>query len=305
MNILNHFFAWLYWNPPRVAFTVPLIDRPVVWYGILFVTGFILGYFIINPIFSRFLTQTEKLSPSEAKRISYSITDKLCWFIVAGTLIGARLGSVIFYDWEIYRENPWEIFQIWKGGLASHGGAVGVLIGLYFFSLYIRRSIPSLTFIKLLDIVAIPTALAACFIRLGNFMNQEILGTVTTMPWAVVFGNASDGSAPMPRHPIQLYEAVAYLATFFILYTLWKKKGDLLPDGSFFGLLMICVFGSRFFLEYWKDTMDSTWDVSFIQMGQLLSVPFILIGVITLIRNGFFQRIKLTSFLKNCCSKKK
>lgn len=289
MNIFTPFFiAWLYWDPPRVAFTVPVIDRPIAWYGILFVTGFILGYFTIIPVMTRFLQQTKTYSSvnlAKVKETSYFLADRLCWFVVLGTLIGARLGSVIFYDWDLYRENPLEIFQVWKGGLASHGGVVGIFLGIYLYSIYISRKVPDLTFIRILDFVAIPAALGACFIRLGNFMNQEILGTATTLPWGVIFGHAADGSAPVPRHPIQLYEAAAYLVTFFILYFLWKKKGDTLPEGTFFGLLMIFIFGSRFILEFWKDAIPSTWDISFIQMGQLLSIPFVLLGVLFLIRS--------------------
>ncbi len=275
-----YFTAWLYWDPPRTAFTIPFISWPVAWYGILFVTGFILSYFIINPIMTRFLIQTKAVPGdyADVKEISYRVTDKLCRFVVLGTLVGARLGSVIFYDWEIYRQNPWEILQVWKGGLASHGGVIGVTFGIYLFSLYIRKQIPKLTFLRILDFVAIPAALASCFIRLGNFVNQEIVGTLTTVPWAVVFGHAADGSAPLPRHPVQLYEAAAYLITFFILFTLWKKKGDILPAGTFVGLLMVLIFGSRFILELWKDRMTSTWVIPGLEMGQILSIPLILIG---------------------------
>ncbi|WP_068466519.1 prolipoprotein diacylglyceryl transferase [Candidatus Protochlamydia phocaeensis] len=353
-----NWLAWLYWNPPREAFTVPFIDRPVVWYGILFVTGFILGYFIINPILARFLRQSKHISeidviswplllnhlcssssntlirrlmqqlPSQAcrqleqsdsapadntlkaailqsinqvlqdeqiqredleqalpgalataKQTSYFLADRLCWFIVTGTLVGARLGAVFFYDWPYFKEHPLEIIQVWRGGLASHGGVAGVMLSLYLYILYIRRWVPSLTFLKLLDFVAIPSALAACFIRLGNFMNQEILGTPTTLPWAVVFGHPADGSLPTPRHPVQIYEALVYLATFFLLYGLWKKKGDQLGTGFFVGSLFVLIFSSRFILEFWKSTQESIIQQSTLQMGQWLSIPFVIGGL--------------------------
>jgi phosphatidylglycerol---prolipoprotein diacylglyceryl transferase len=354
-----NWLAWLYWNPPREAFTVPLIDRPIVWYGILFVTGFILGYFIINPILTRFLRQSkhlasidvinwsllidymrspqphpliqkvvQELSPdtiqvlkkfssshsldkklkqdilqslntilydkliqredledvlpgalATAKQTSYFLTDRLCWFVVIGTLIGARLGAVFFYDWLYFKQHPLEIVQVWKGGLASHGGVIGVMLALYMYLLYIHQWVPSLTFLKLLDMVSIPSALAGCFIRLGNVMDQEILGTTTDLPWGVIFGQPADGSWPVPRHPIQLYEAGVYLIIFFFLYGLWKKKGDQLSSGTIVGTLFILIFSSRFFLEFWKSNQESILHSSTIQMGQLLSIPFVIVGI--------------------------
>lgn len=347
--------AWLYWNPPAEAFTIPFLGRAVVWYGILFATGFILGYFVINPILARFLTQTRRLaapdilnwphfidvlrtssspvvtqlisvldpmtrqqlkhtpftctpelqkkileglnrllkhssisreelqgvfgkSLASAKQTAYFLADRLCWFVVTGTVVGARLGAVFFYDWPYFREHPLEIFQVWHGGLASHGGVAGVMISLYLYQRYIRKWYPELTFLRLLDYAAIPSALTACFIRLGNFMNQEILGTPTTLPWGVVFGHPADGSLPIARHPVQLYEAGAYLISFVILWTLWKKHYYDQQPGAFVGLLFIFIFGSRFILEFWKATQDSIIDSSFLQMGQLLSIPFVLLG---------------------------
>lgn len=339
-----HWIAWLDWNPPREAFTVPLIDRPVFWYGILFVSGFILSYFIINPILARFLKQTRRLSsidilnwpqlieilknspsplipnlnipdslalspelkqtimdglndylkqPSATRQdlqaifgkalatpeqTAYFLTDRLCWFAVAGTLIGARLAAVFFYDWPLYREHPIEIFKVWHGGLASHGGVVGVMIALYLYLKYVQKWVPQLTFLRLLDFVAIPSALVACFIRLGNFMNQEILGTPTSVPWAVIFGHPADGSKPIPRHPVQLYEAAAYLITFVILWKMWKHQKEGARPGAIVGLLFVLIFGSRFIFEFWKSTLDSIIDPSFLQIGQILSIPFILLG---------------------------
>lgn len=348
--------AWLYWDPAREAFTVPFLDRPVMWYGILFVTGFILGYLLINPILTRFLNQIRRLaapdildrphfihvlrtSPSpivtqldsfldpttreqlkqhtpfkctpeiqkqileglnrflsdssvsreelqqifgkslaSTKQTAYFLADRLCWFVVTGTVVGARLGAVFFYDWPYFRQHPLEIFQIWHGGLASHGGVVGVMLSLYLYQRYIRKWYPELTFLRLLDYAAIPSALTACFIRLGNFMNQEILGSPTSLPWGVVFGHPADGSLPIARHPIQLYEAGAYLISFCILWTLWKKHYYDKQPGAFVGLLFIFIFGSRFVLEFWKATQESIIDSSFLQMGQILSIPFILLG---------------------------
>lgn len=283
MQNLN-LLAWLYWNPPREAFSIPWIDHPVVWYGILFVTGYIIGYFVFVSILTHFLCKTQNIDTTAAKKLAFPLADRLVWFVVAGTLIGARLGAVFFYDWEMFREHPEQILQIWKGGLASHGGVAGVALALYLYTLSIRKSYPQLTFLRVLDYVAIPSAIAACFIRLGNFMNQEIVGTPSTLPWAVVFGNAADGSLPIPRHPVQLYEAIAYLITFFILYRIWKTKGDQLKPGVIVGWLFVLIFSSRIILEFWKNHQDAIIDTSFLQMGQLLSIPFVLIGLYLIFR---------------------
>lgn len=280
------------WDPPLEAFTIPYFNHPVVWYGILFVTGFIIAYFIINPILARFLVQTAHLTSavdiqkvfgttiSTPKQAAYALTDQLCWYVVAGTVIGARLGEVFLYDWHYYQQHPAEIVKVWHGGLASHGGVAGVMLALFIYSKLIRKRIPQLTFLRLLDYVAIPSALVACFIRLGNFMNQEILGTPTTLPWGVLFGHPADGSPQVPRHPVQLYEALAYLITFIILWTYWKKQTSETKSGAYVGILLMCIFGSRFILEFWKSTQDSIVDPSIFSIGQLLSLPFILLGII-------------------------
>jgi len=283
--------AWLYWDPPLEVFTVPWIDRPVVWYGILFVSGFILGYFLFVHILANYFiknestSRTQFLDASSAKRTAYLLADRLLRFIVIGTLVGARLGHVLFYDWELFIHHPLEIFKVWKGGLASHGGVVGVLIGLYLYHLSIRKQFPGFSFLRLLDFVAIPSALAACFIRLGNFMNQEIVGTPSQVPWAIVFGNAADGSLPIPRHAVQLYEAAAYFVIFLILFGLWKTKKEEHKPGLFIGLLFVLIFSARFILEFWKVHQDSIFEFSSLQAGQLLSIPFILIGFVLIYRS--------------------
>lgn len=212
------------------------------------------------------------------KQTSYLLTDRLCWFVVVGTVVGARLGEVLFYGWPYYQTHPMEIFKIWKGGLASHGGTLGVVISLYLYSLYIQKWIPKLNFLRLLDYVAIPSALVAFFIRLGNFVNQEILGIPTSFQWAVIFGDPADGSLPIPRHPVQLYEGISYLFIFIFLYSLWYKRGEQLRPGIFCGLLFVFVFSSRFILEFWKTPQSSFLDFNYLQAGQLLSIPFIVVG---------------------------
>lgn len=267
--------SWVYWNPSRDVFTVPYLNHPLRWYGVLFALGFIVGYWIFHEIILRRLNQENK---PNAKQLATLLTDRITWFIVAGTIIGARLGHVFFYEWPNYREHPLDIFKIWEGGLASHGGLFGILAALYLYKKFVLKNLPEISYVDLLDMLCIPTAFAAVCIRLGNFINQEILGTETTLPWAVVFGDPADGSPRVPRHPVQLYEALAALLTFILLYTLWKKRPNGLRSGILSGLFFILIFGSRFFIEFLKLPSSLMLDESWLQTGQFLSIPCVILG---------------------------
>lgn len=269
---------WFYWDPNPIAFQIPVLDLPVFIYALFFVSGFILGYFLLIPIFSKALSPQSKPSP-EVKKQSQQFVDTLTWFVVIGTVIGARLGHVIFYDWERYRHNLLSILNTREGGLASHGGTVGVLLALFLFHRFILQKKTPISFLKLLDMVVIPTALVAFFIRMGNFFNQEIVGIPTSQPWGIIFGHPAEGGAAVPRHPTQLYEGVCYLFIFLTLYALWKYKGKQLKGGFLTGLFFVTVFGSRFLIEFFKANQASIIDQSFLQVGQILSIPFIILGV--------------------------
>lgn len=266
----------IYWNPPREAFVIPYFNHPVMWYGVLFVLGFICGYYIVYSIFKRFLIARNH---SDTTSEAITLADRLTWFVVGGTVIGARLGHVLFYAPAYYASHPLEILQTWKGGLASHGGTIGILIALFIYGRIVQKKYPELSFVRLIDIVAIPAALAGMFIRLGNFMNQELIGTSTTVPWAVIFGSPADGSFPTPRHPVVLYEALSYLCIFIFLYTLWRRFGFKLRPGIICGLLLSLVFTSRFFLEFWKSEQHGLMSDGVLQTGQYLSLPFIALGI--------------------------
>lgn len=356
------YLCWLTWNPERVVFTVPVIDRPILWYGVWFALGFLIGYLLLIPMIKRRLEQTKTLmrrdvaswsvlikalqnaiddkssplfpflkkmdkqqqqaiagfqgseTPSQAtqdaivaccnallcdssvqftkdklqaiipkaffssKQLAMMFVDRMTWLIVAGTIIGARLGHVFFYEWPKYQNNLGEIYKVWKGGLASHGATLGILLTLFLYQRLMRKKFPEITFMTLLDIIVVPTAFAACCIRIGNFFNQEILGTESYLPWAVIFADPADGSAIVPRHPVQLYEAVVYFFTFVFLYVLWKYKGPHLRKGILSGLFFILVFGSRFFLEFLKLPQSVMIDESYLQTGQYLSIPIVIAG---------------------------
>lgn len=274
MNLLS-----IYWNPQREIFTLPIVDHPVMWYGFFFILGFILGYWIVVPMLAALLKDNGDNRP-EVLDDCKLLTDKLTWFVIIGTLIGARLGHVFFYYWPYYREHPLEIFKIWEGGLASHGGVIGILLSIYFYCAVIKKKYPSLTFFRIVDALCIPSALAGFFIRVGNFINQEILGTPSDLPWAVIFGDPADGSIPTARHPVQLYEGLVALILFFVLWSLWWRTNLRKYVGATTGIFFILLFSARIFFENFKESQSIMRDESWISTGQLLSVPFILGGMI-------------------------
>ncbi|MFT4552094.1 MAG: phosphatidylglycerol:prolipoprotein diacylglycerol transferase [Chlamydiales bacterium] len=268
--------AWFHWDPSRNLFVIPYFERAVAWYGFFFALGFIVGYFAVLRIFSRELNSKEK---------SVELADSLLWYVVIGCIVGARLGHVLFYDWPQFQNDLFSIFRVWEGGLASHGGAVGVLLGLLIFRLRWRKSSPSITFAVLCDSLAIPTAFVAGCIRIGNFFNQEILGTVTSVPWAIVFGHPADGSSPLPRHPVQLYESVFNFAVFALLFYCWKNNKVQVGKWIYSGLFLSLIFSFRIVIEVFKlpESMLLSGDSSLL-MGQYLSIPFAFAGYALLIR---------------------
>jgi phosphatidylglycerol---prolipoprotein diacylglyceryl transferase len=206
------------------------------------------------------------------------IVDEVLLYIILGTVIGARLGHVLFYDIDIFLKEPWRIFKTWEGGLASHGGVAGVLLGLYLFYRKLSKDYPRISFLEFLDTFMIPTAFVSFCIRIGNFTNQEILGIPTTLPWAIVFENPFDGSLITPRHPAQLYEAAFYIFTFGFLFALWFF-GKVRKPGFLTGAFFLLVFGSRFAIEFIKPEQSSLlYEGGGLVMGQWLSIPLILLG---------------------------
>ncbi|MFP4368279.1 MAG: prolipoprotein diacylglyceryl transferase [Candidatus Kapaibacterium sp.] len=240
---------------PEIFSLGPLTIR---WYGLLFALSFIAGYQIMDYIF-------------RIEKMPHKALDKLAMTLVIGTIIGARLGHCLFYDPGYYLSNPIEILMIWKGGLASHGAAIGNLLAVWFFT----QSRKDISYMWVMDRTVIVVALAAFFIRMGNFFNSEILGVPADVPWAVIFTRVDD----TPRHPAQLYEAFTYLLIFayLIIYYLKRKSG--LMQGKLFGLFLTLVFTARFIIEFVKERQVDFELGLPLDMGQLLSIPFILIGL--------------------------
>ncbi len=257
--------AYLYWDPDPalLPFNLPILGRPILWYGFLFAFGFFVAYWILRYLLLSFVSKAE----------SKKVAERFTFYAMIGTIVGARLGDVLFYQsWSKIARDPLSIFKVWEGGLASHGGAIGIFIALYF--LY-RSYDKKYSYLRLLDLVVVPTAFVAVCIRAGNFINQEILGTVSRVPWAVIFAHPADGSLPIPRHPVQLYEAGFYLLTFAVLMLLWKKWCR--KDGKIAGLFFVLIFGFRFFVEFFK-VEQSSYVHTTLTMGQYLSIPLIALG---------------------------
>lgn len=237
----------------------------VRWYSLLFVSGFILGFFIFQWFFKR-----EKLDPR--------LLDSLLVTLIVGTIVGARLGHCLFYQPDYYLgswEGFLEIFMPWKGGLASHGGTIALFIAMWWFAhKYGKRQ--GFDFVWLVDHLSIAVCFAATFIRLGNLFNSEIYGGVTNLPWGFVFVRNGETE---PHHPTQLYEALSYLILGLVLLAIYKYRSEKTWRGTFIGLFLIGCFGSRFLIEFIKnDQVDFEAGMA-LNMGQILSIPFVLLGI--------------------------
>jgi phosphatidylglycerol:prolipoprotein diacylglycerol transferase len=268
-------------NPDKYAFIIPFVDHPVAWYGILFALGFFVSYFIVK------LGLKERLEFFGEGTVKNAelLTDKLTVYIVIGSIIGARIFEVFIYSWPYYKSHPFEIIKIWKGGLASHGGAFGVLVAISLFIFFNKkRYYKTLSFLSVLDFVTIGGAFTGTLIRIGNFINQEIVGKVSYGFWSVKFLHPQDNLPPLPRHPVQLYESFVYLMSFMALMFFWRRQKNNFYEGKIAGLFFILVFGSRFFLEPLKEDPSELILSQSFSMGQLLSIPFIILGICLVIR---------------------
>jgi len=360
---------YIYWNPKKEIFVIPIINYPIVWYSVLFLIGFVFGYYFfiktLRRYFYLFAEITEKdilsfdllkkdlknpknedqkkiLKKINEKKIRTSldvirgfnsfinnkiknrlllenaffnsilttekkirlIADKLVVYIIIATLVGARLGHLIFYEKPAYYlKNPLVIFKLWQGGLASHGAAIAIIIALFTFSKYLKKYSPKISYVHLLDFICPSVAFAGFCIRIGNFINQEIIGVPTKKFWGVVFLNPQDNVSVIPRHPVQLYEAFFYLMVFFSLYFFTYKKYFLKKEGKLYSFFLILVFTFRFFIEFLKIKQSHLLhEESFLLMGQYLSLPFIFLGISFFfwdkIKN-FFLKKKQVKFKKN------
>lgn len=259
--------AFIHWNPDPIIFTLGSFQPK--WYGVLFVTGFALGYVFFKREAPKHAIPVEKI-------------DTLLFMVLGFSIVGARLAHVFFYDWETYTQHPANILKIWEGGLASHGGGLGMLLATWIWCTYVAKG---QSMWKILDLMAIPTPLAGAFIRLGNLVNSEIRGKETDVPWAFIF----DSQDQIPRHPVQLYEALCYIIGSLILYFLYRKFG-LKKHGLMVGAFLLIIFIPRFLLEFVKQPQDTHELVMGLNTGQLLSIPFALTGFIIVLYSTRTQK---------------
>jgi prolipoprotein diacylglyceryl transferase len=261
MTTLN----FIHWNFNPTAFHI--FGLEVRWYGILFACVFLFGFYMVKWMLKK-----------EGKPLK--IADSLLYALLIGVVVGARLAHCLFYEPDYFLAHPLKIITGFRdGGLASHGGAIGIIIALIYVTYRYRKE--KITFWYLIDRVAIIAAFSGMLIRLGNLCNSEIYGVQTTLPWGFIFERNGE---TLPKHPTQLYEALGYLALFIILFIYYLKKDKKPKEGIVIGSFLIGCFGIiRFFVEFVKEVQEPWEKGMLLNMGQLLSLPFLIIGVIVLI----------------------
>lgn len=280
--MITQFLLYIHWNPDLVA--LHLGGFSLRWYSLCWLLGLLAAFLIVKRLYKE-----QKIKPE--------LFDPLFIYCFIGILIGSRLGHCLFYEpgyflssWRHMVEMVLPIRFLADGswrftgyeGLASHGGTIGLMIALW---LYVRRTKVNLW--RVLDNVAIATPVTACLIRLGNLMNSEIIGKATDVPWAFIFERVDF----TPRHPGQLYEALAYALFFFIGWYLYRKKPERVGTGFFFGLCITLIFTARFFIEFTKDIQEAFETSMLLNMGQLLSLPFIALGLVCMFNNKLMKRL--------------
>ena len=267
--MIDH-LLYILWNPNLEIFRIG--NFAIRWYGTCWAIGLVLAYFIVKWLY-------------KDQKVKDAYFDPLFMYCLFGILIGARLGHCLFYQPEYFLSSWTHVVEMflpihqmadgsWKftgyEGLASHGGTIGLMVALY---LYYRKT--GMNLWHVLDDIAIATPITACFIRLGNLMNSEIIGTPTNVPWAFIFERVD----MTPRHPGQLYEAIAYFFFFFVMLHFYKRTSKKVGTGFYFGLCLTLIFTFRFFIEYTKDIQVDFESGMIFNMGQLLSIPFIILGI--------------------------
>lgn len=257
MDILS----FIHWNVSPEIFSIGPIH--VRWYGLMFALGFLFGYNHVEKMFKR-------------ENVDLKWLESLFIYLVVATIVGARLGHVLFYGWDYYSQHPIEILYVWQGGLASHGGVIGIIIAMFIWS----KKISKRSILWVLDRIVVPSILVGALIRFGNLMNSEIYGMQTSLPWGFIFERNHETVA---KHPTQIYESLSYLLTFgVLLYMYWKTKARDY-QGMLLGVFFIMVFTARFLIEFIKEDQEAFEAAMSLNMGQWLSVPFVLTGIILII----------------------
>lgn len=270
------------WDPSDTALTFG--PFAIHWYSMCWLIGLALAYLIVQRLYKE-------------QKVKEGLFDPLFIYCFVGILAGARLGHCLFYQPDVFLSSWQHFIEIflpihigddgsWRftgyRGLASHGGTLGLMLALW---MYVRRT--KMNVWQVLDNIAIATPVTACFIRLGNLMNSEIIGRITDVPWAFIFERVDS----MPRHPGQLYEAITYALLFFIGWRIYRKHPERVGTGYFFGLCLAYIFTARFFIEYTKEVQEAFEQALPLNMGQLLSIPFVIIGIACMKGGKWMKRL--------------
>lgn len=266
---------YIIWDIPKSIDIFGLFE--IRYYSLMFAIAYILGYQIMKKIFI-------------SENLSEEYVESLIMYSMISMIVGARLGHVFFYGWDYYSQHLSEIPKVWHGGLASHGAAVGMILTFIYYSKKIIKKPP----LWLLDRMSLTVALAGVFIRIGNLINSEIIGKATTLSWGFIFKNAYVSDPNTPRHPTQIYESIGYLITFAILWFLYWKTDKKKHLGYIFGVFLTMLWSVRFLIEFLKENQEEFENSMSLNMGQLLSIPLILIGVyiIYLSKNKIYNHDK-------------
>jgi prolipoprotein diacylglyceryl transferase len=258
---LSPLLSYIFWDVNPDIFVIPGLNHPVRWYGLSWALGFLLSQQVMYYIYKADGRPREEV-------------DTLTIYMLVAAMAGARLGHVLFYEPMEFFRRPLHVFAIWEGGLASHGGAIGILTALYFFAR--KTKVP---YLWIVDRLVIVSALTGCLIRLGNLMNSEMIGLPTTVPWAFIFARVDN----VPRHPAQLYEAIYCFALFVLLFWLYRARRKTMNNGLLTGLFLVILFSLRFVDEFFKINQEAFEDGLLLNMGQILSIPFVICGIVILV----------------------
>lgn len=253
------------WDVNPVIFSIGSLQ--IKWYSLLFISGlYPIGYLMVKNFYKK-------------EGVPVKLMEPLLYALLIGTLVGARLGHVCFYDPGYYFTHPWKILMTWEGGLASHGGVIGCMLALWWYVHKYGKKY-GFDYLWIVDRVVIASCFAACLIRLGNLFNSEIYGNPTDLPWGFIFALRGE---TVPKHPTQIYEALSYLLLGFGLLALYKYRLKSLKRGEIFGIFFIVLFAVRFLIEFVKEPQEAFEEGMALNMGQILSLPFIAAGIIILI----------------------
>lgn len=270
-------FLSVVWNVDPAIFSIG--NFSLRYYSLLFVAGFPLGYWLFYKFYKR-------------ENVDVALLEPLLYILLFGTIVGARLGHCLFYEPAYYLSHPVEILKVWNGGLASHGGVLALVLCVFYYAHRYGRK-HGFDAMWVFDRLAIAGSIAGCFIRCGNLFNSEIFGGPTDLPWGFKFPHSLEwvnlyGPSVYPPdgvacHPTQIYEALSYLILGLVLLWLYWKRSDRIHKGTIFGIFLVVLFGMRFLIEFIKNDQVAFEEGMKLNMGQLLSIPFIVAGIIILV----------------------